>query len=220
MSEEPPPPGADEESQDDQVGEAEGEGAPHEPTPPHREQRLSNLVKLIGAILGTALTAATLYFLLFPRDGGCTEEESGALGAPTVDRGLRYREFLTLTNQTDPGADEATLSRQGTMISVPITATGYSGDELPLRWTTLTDDGRPVPEPELTDQLALAFVAEKCTAMGQGRLFAQWPKQPGSYMVEVALFEEDDEDVLATVRTPVFEVRRTEQPSAPAPRTS
>jgi hypothetical protein len=207
MSDEAPPPGGEDEIEDADGDDAAGDDdAPADAKPPRRESRLTNLVKLAGGILGAAVAAATLYFMFFPRDEGCTEEESGTLGAPTVDQGLSYGEFLRLTNQTDPGADEATLARRGAMIAVPIAATGYTDKELPVRWTTLTDAGRPVPEDGLTDQLAFAFVADKCTARGQGRLFAQWPERTGRYMVEVALFEDDDEDVLATIRTPVFAV--------------
>ena len=63
-----------------------------------------------------------------------------------------------------------------------------------------------MPEDELTDQLALGFVADTCVEKGQRRLFAQWPTRPGKYVVEVALLEDDDEDVLASVRTPVLTV--------------
>lgn len=206
MTDEPSAPSPDAEQQPEDGEAQDDDGAPVDAQPALKEQRLSNVIKLVGAILGTVLTATTLYFLLFPRGGGCAQEAGGSLGTPTVDQGLRYREFLRRTNQTDQGADAATLNRQGTMVGVLITANGHPGKVLPVRWTTLTDSGGSVPEDELNDQLALGFVADTCTETGQRRLFAQWPEQPGKYMVEVSLLEDDDQDVLATVRTPVFTV--------------
>jgi len=180
----------------------EPEPAPAQPKP---EPRIATWIKIVGGILGIALTATTLYFLFFPPDEGCHSSRSGTLGAPIVDVGVSYRRFLQITNQEDPGARPSTLSRLGTMIDVPITAVGYVDKPLPLRWTTLTSKGREVPEAGLTDQLALEFVPEDCSDKGRRRLWAAWPSKKDDYLVEVTLLDDDDE-LLDTRRTTVFAV--------------
>ena len=183
------------------------EPAPAGPTPePEREEpRIAAWIKIVGGILGIAVAATTLFFLIFPRSHGCTGTRSGTFGAPIVDVGVPYRHFLRLTNQDDPGATPATLERLGTMIDAPIAATGYDGKELPVRWTTLTGEGREVPETGQTDQLALEFVPEDCSDTGRRKLWAPWPSATGDYLVEVSLLDDDDE-LLDTVRTRVFAV--------------
>ena len=195
MSEEPPP---------DAPDDATPPPGPAAPPPPPREP-LSNWIKVIAGVLGIALTATTLYFLLFPRDEGCEAARSGTLGEPTVDQGVSYRDFLRITNQQDEGADEVTLRRPGTLIDVPITAVGYLEKPLPLRWTTLTSAGAGLPDGELTDQLALEFVPEDCSDQGRRKLWAPWPTQAGRYLIEVTLLDEDGE-LLDTRRTAAFAI--------------
>ena len=175
------------------------------PQPGGQEPRIATWIKIVGGILGIAVAATTLYFLIFPRSESCTGARSGTFGAPIVDVGVPYRDFLRLTNQDDPGATPATLERLGTMIDAPIAATGYDGKELPVRWTTLTRAGREVPETGQTDQLALEFVPEDCSDSGRRKLWAPWPSAKGDYLVEVSLLDDDDE-LLDTLRTPVFTV--------------
>jgi hypothetical protein len=168
-----------------------------------RLSRLALWVTIVGGILGALVAAVTLYYFVFPQDDDCTEL-SGTLGKASIDQRVTYGEFLRITNQQDPTADETTLARMGTLISVTIESHGYVDKELPIRWTTLTSNGH-LTEDGLTDQLALGLIPRACTDAVQRKLWARWPTKQGRYQVEISLLDDQDA-VLRTVRTPGFAV--------------
>jgi hypothetical protein len=167
-----------------------------------RLSRLALWVGIVGGILGALVAALTLYYFVSP-PSSCSGL-SGTLDEASLDRDVTYGEFLRITNQEDPTADEETLAQHGTVIAVTMSAEGYEGKELPVRWTTFTRGGH-LTEDELTDQLALGIVPEKCSDTIRRKLWARWPSKKGSYLVEVTLLDERD-GLLDTVRTPVFAV--------------
>jgi hypothetical protein len=172
-----------------------------------RVSRLALWVSIIGGILGAVVAASTLYLLVFPNGGGSGSScggLSGTLDDITIDEDITYRDFLRTTNQQDPSADEETLARHGTVIGVTVSAVGFVGRELPLRWTTFTGAGH-LTEEHLTDQLALGILPEACRDTIRRKLWAPSPKKEGAYFVELTLLDDRD-GVLTTARTPRFNV--------------
>lgn len=172
-----------------------------------RLSRVALWVSIVGGILGAVVAASTLYLLVFPSGSGSGSEcgsLAGTLRDVSIDQEITYREFLRTTNQEDPSADAETLARQGTIIGTTISAVGYVGRELPLRWTTFTNTHH-LSEDELTDQLALGILPEACRDTIRRKLWVPWPKKEGAYFVEVTLLDDHD-GVLTTARTPPFTV--------------
>jgi hypothetical protein len=167
--------------------------------------RLDVRIGIVAAVIGIVASIVTLYYTVFPHPGPCPGTRAGTLGAPTVDTGVSYRQFLQITGQPPGGADKATLDRIGTVIDLPFVAEGYQGKELPMRWSTLTAGGVPLTEPGQTDQLALEIIPEDCSDRGRRKLWAPWPSGAGRYVVEVTWLDEDEE-LLDTRRTAPFGV--------------
>jgi hypothetical protein len=211
VTDEPPPATPDGDGQpppagDGQPGDSD-EGGGDEPSDSgngggRRLSRFALWVGIVGGILGALVAALTLYLFVSPpsRCSGL----SGTLDEASLDRDVTYGEFLRITNQEDPTADKETLARHGSVIAVTISAEGYEGKELPVRWTTFTRGGH-LAEDELTDQLALGVVPEKCSDTIRRKLWARWPKKKDTYLVEVTLLDDRD-SVLDTVRTSAFAV--------------
>jgi hypothetical protein len=170
-----------------------------------RENRIATWVAIVGGIVGIPVAVAGFYFLVFPRPEGCPGSRLGDLGQPTVDAGVNYREYLRITSQPTTGLDPQALARLGTVIDIPVTAAGYRGKSLSLRWTVLTATGSPVGQSKLNDQLAQEITPEDCSDRGRRKIWAAWPHREGRYVVEVAMRDENDE-LLDTQRTAAFAV--------------
>ena len=111
------------------------------------EPGLRTWIEIIGGALGIAVAAATFYFLLWPRPDACVRQLVGQLGPPIVDRGVTYGEYLKRIGEPPGNADPKTLKRVGNILDFRITVVGYRGKRLPVRWSTLTEGGRPLNAP-------------------------------------------------------------------------
>jgi hypothetical protein len=120
---------------------------------------------------------------------------------------VTYRGYLKLVHGSTDGVDPEQLRQVGKLLGFRVEAVGYKGKRLPIRWTTLSARGEPVAELELNDQLALEVKPEECTDSGRRSVWAQNPASPGTYMVELTLFDDDNEP-LDAARTGTFRILR------------
>ncbi len=169
------------------------------------EPGLRKWIAVVAGLLGIGIAATTFYARLSGGDHTCPGQRSGTLGMPIVDRGVTYAEFLERTGASPGTTDPATLKRVGNAIDLPITAVGYWGKRLPVRWSILTDRGKPLNVAELTDQLSLEVVPEDCSDSGRELMWTPLPSRPGHFLVEITLLDNDGER-LDTRRTDVFAV--------------
>ena len=166
---------------------------------------LRTWIEIIGGALGIAVAAATFYFLLWPRPDACVRQLVGQLGPPIVDRGVTYGEYLKRIGEPPGNADPKTLKRVGNILDFRITVVGYRGKRLPVRWSTLTEGGRPLNAPQLTNQLAFEVEPDDCSDSGRRLTWTPLPQRAGSYINEINLIDDNGER-LDTRRTAPFDI--------------
>ena len=169
------------------------------------EPGLRTWIEIIGGALGIAVAAATFYFLLWPRPDACVRQLVGQLGPPIVDRGVTYGEYLKRIGEPPGNADPKTLKRVGNILDFRITVVGYRGKRLPVRWSTLTEGGRPLNAPQLTNQLAFEVEPDDCSDSGRRLTWTPLPQRAGSYINEINLIDDNGER-LDTRRTAPFDI--------------
>jgi hypothetical protein len=172
-------------------------------------RRLNRWAKTVEAVAVAVGAVLAVVFLLLPQlkpTPPCQgQERRGTLSDVVVDKSVTYGGYLTLIRESTDDLSPERLRQVGQLISVRIEAVGYKGKRLPIRWTTLSATGEPVSEPQLKDQLAFEVEPEECSDAGRRSVWSQNPARPGTYKVELTLFDDDDEP-LAAARSPIFQI--------------
>jgi hypothetical protein len=175
------------------------------------DQFITRWSTAIRAFFLAVAAALAVVFLLLPQlkpDEPCKGQTLDAqLTDVAVDRSVTYGGYLKLTRQSPAGYSQPRLQQVGKLISFQVTATGYKGKRLPVRWTTERATGEPVRDPALNDQLALEVKPEACTDSGSELAWARDPTQPGAYKVVLRLFDAKNQP-LRKVQTGVFRISR------------
>jgi hypothetical protein len=173
------------------------------------DSKITGWAKAVAAVAGAIAAVLGVVFLLLPwlkPDEPCKGQQlAGQLTKLVVDRSVTYGGYLKLIHASTDGVDPNRLLQRGKLLAFQVEAIGYKGKRLPIRWTTLTADGEPVPEPALNDQLALELKPEDCTDTARESVWTANPAHPGRYLVEVTLFD-DDGQALDAARSGTFAI--------------
>jgi hypothetical protein len=120
---------------------------------------------------------------------GCPGISKGRISNVTADRSVRLGAYWKLNPGSRMTVSKERLNAIGRVVHFRVDVNGYKGKELTLWWWMLTANGEPVSEPTLQRQLAFALTPHDCTTGGTRDIWAELPKRPGKFQVEVQLVD-------------------------------
>lgn len=168
--------------------------------------RLANPIVRIGAVAGAIAAVAGLVFLFFPglrpTTHTCPEATEGQIRNVSVT-GARYADYLGQAQIDPAGRSAALLETPGFIVDYEVSASGFRGKALPLRWSLVDAKTQTaVDDPSLKNQLALTITPDRCTYHVGHPIWVR-PHSATRYYVELFLYD-PGEIQLDSARSPSF----------------
>ena len=168
--------------------------------------RLTSPIVKIGAVAGAIAAVAGLVFLFFPglrpTTHACPEATEGQIRDVSVTGGS-YADYLGQARIDSAGRTAAQLATRGFILNYDVTASGFRGKTLPLRWSLVSaKTGNTVADPSLKNQLALTITPDRCTYHVGHPI---WVRPHGAQRYYVELFLYDPSEIqLDSAQSPSF----------------
>ena len=175
----------------------------------HSDTRVAGWGKAVGAVAGAVAAVLGVIFLALPQfkpDEPCAGQKTrGDLSDVIVDSSVTYGGYLTLQQASREGVDREQLRAPGKLITAKVSADGFKGKELPLRWTVVHERGQPVTDENLLNRLALKVKMQECSDEALSQVWARDPSVPGEYKIKLVLYN-DHGGFLDQARSDVFTI--------------
>ncbi len=132
----------------------------------------------IGVILGLA-------FLLIPgwKPQDCRGDTRGEFTRIELERAVTRGGFLDLLHASKEGVPPERLKQPGKLVTFTLVTSNLTGKALTLRTWVLSEDGEPVPDPTLRNQLAVTITPTDCQERHQDRIWSPLPQRSGRYKI-------------------------------------